>query len=127
MFPAVEGRLFQGITIVLFLVVLVQPQDTPDADPTHAEPFPQDCHEEQYLCTRLYSIHQPRKQCFPGQCIYSLRRMYVVNKEICVRTVCLHEEDIRAELCRSNDRWPMRSRRVPTRRERPLRCPNVQS
>ncbi|XP_046515911.1 microfibrillar-associated protein 2 isoform X2 [Equus quagga] len=30
----------------------------------------------------------------------SLRRVYVVNKEICVRTVCAHEELLRADLCR---------------------------
>ncbi|XP_058408996.1 microfibrillar-associated protein 2 isoform X3 [Diceros bicornis minor] len=33
-------------------------------------------------------------------CFYSLRRVYVVNKEICVRTVCAHEELLRADLCR---------------------------
>ncbi|NWZ87318.1 MFAP2 protein, partial [Poecile atricapillus] len=30
----------------------------------------------------------------------SLRRVYVINKEICVRTVCAHEELLRADLCR---------------------------
>ncbi|TEA33569.1 hypothetical protein DBR06_SOUSAS3910130 [Sousa chinensis] len=29
-----------------------------------------------------------------------LRRVYVINKEICVRTVCAHEELLRADLCR---------------------------
>ncbi|GCB78846.1 hypothetical protein scyTo_0015891, partial [Scyliorhinus torazame] len=32
--------------------------------------------------------------------ILNLRRVYVVNKEVCVRTVCAHEELLRADLCR---------------------------
>ncbi|XP_066528161.1 microfibrillar-associated protein 2 [Hoplias malabaricus] len=64
------------------------------------EPGPLDCREEQYPCTRLYSVHQPCKQCLNNICFYSLRRIYVINKEICVRTVCAHEELLRADLCR---------------------------
>ncbi|XP_026121686.1 microfibrillar-associated protein 2 isoform X3 [Carassius auratus] len=64
------------------------------------EPGPLDCREEQYPCTRLYSVHQPCKQCLNSICFYSLRRVYVINKEICVRTVCAHEELLRADLCR---------------------------
>uniref|UniRef100_A0ABK0LJW2 Microfibril associated protein 2 n=1 Tax=Rattus norvegicus TaxID=10116 RepID=A0ABK0LJW2_RAT len=64
-----------------------------DTEPT--EPGPLDCREEQYPCTRLYSIHKPCKQCLNEVCFYSLRRVYVVNKEICVRTVCAHEELLR--------------------------------
>uniref|UniRef100_A0A3B3RBA7 Microfibril associated protein 2 n=1 Tax=Paramormyrops kingsleyae TaxID=1676925 RepID=A0A3B3RBA7_9TELE len=37
-------------------------------------------------------------------CTSSLRRVYVVNKEVCVRTVCAHEELLRADLCR--DQFP---------------------
>uniref|UniRef100_A0A8D2JE03 Microfibril associated protein 2 n=1 Tax=Varanus komodoensis TaxID=61221 RepID=A0A8D2JE03_VARKO len=59
-----------------------------------------DCQEEQYPCTRLYSVHKPCKQCLNEICFYSLRRVYVINKEICVRTVCAHEELLRADLCR---------------------------
>uniref|UniRef100_A0A8D0F7H2 Microfibril associated protein 2 n=1 Tax=Strix occidentalis caurina TaxID=311401 RepID=A0A8D0F7H2_STROC len=59
-----------------------------------------DCREEQYPCTRLYSVHKPCKQCLNEICFYSLRRVYVINKEICVRTVCAHEELLRADLCR---------------------------
>uniref|UniRef100_A0A8C0EKN5 Microfibril associated protein 2 n=1 Tax=Bubo bubo TaxID=30461 RepID=A0A8C0EKN5_BUBBB len=55
-----------------------------------------DCREEQYPCTRLYSVHKPCKQCLNEICFYSLRRVYVINKEICVRTVCAHEELLRA-------------------------------
>ncbi|XP_030888759.1 microfibrillar-associated protein 2 isoform X2 [Leptonychotes weddellii] len=64
-----------------------------ETEPT--EPGPLDCREEQYPCTRLYSIHKPCKQCLNEVCFYSLRRVYVVNKEICVRTVCAHEELLR--------------------------------
>ncbi|NXG99837.1 MFAP2 protein, partial [Loxia leucoptera] len=62
--------------------------------------LPADCREEQYPCTRLYSVHKPCKQCLNEICFYSLRRVYVINKEICVRTVCAHEELLRADLCR---------------------------
>ncbi|OXB77266.1 UNVERIFIED_CONTAM: hypothetical protein H355_002258 [Colinus virginianus] len=62
--------------------------------------FISDCREEQYPCTRLYSVHKPCKQCLNEICFYSLRRVYVINKEICVRTVCAHEELLRADLCR---------------------------
>uniref|UniRef100_A0A673L661 Microfibril associated protein 2 n=1 Tax=Sinocyclocheilus rhinocerous TaxID=307959 RepID=A0A673L661_9TELE len=62
-----------------------------------SEPGQSDCREEQYPCTRLYSVHQPCKQCLNSICFYSLRRVYVVNKEICVRTVCAHEELLRGE------------------------------
>uniref|UniRef100_A0A4W5MKJ4 Microfibril associated protein 2 n=1 Tax=Hucho hucho TaxID=62062 RepID=A0A4W5MKJ4_9TELE len=56
-----------------------------ETEPT--EPGPLDCREEQYPCTRLYSVHKPCKQCLNSLCFYSLRRMYVINKEVCVRTV----------------------------------------
>ncbi|KAJ8257721.1 hypothetical protein GJAV_G00188970 [Gymnothorax javanicus] len=64
------------------------------------EPGPLDCREEQYPCTRLYSVHKPCRQCLNSLCFYSLRRVYVVNNEVCVRTVCAHEELLRADLCR---------------------------
>uniref|UniRef100_A0A3B3CAH5 Microfibril associated protein 2 n=1 Tax=Oryzias melastigma TaxID=30732 RepID=A0A3B3CAH5_ORYME len=57
-----------------------------------------DCREEQYPCTRLYSVHKPCKQCLNSLCFYSVRRMYVINKEICVRTVCAHEELLRGKI-----------------------------
>ncbi|XP_067423026.1 microfibrillar-associated protein 2 isoform X2 [Emydura macquarii macquarii] len=72
--------------------------ELPKTEPT--EPGPLDCREEQYPCTRLYSVHKPCKQCLNEICFYSLRRVYVINKEICVRTVCAHEELLRADLCR---------------------------
>ncbi|XP_007656951.1 microfibrillar-associated protein 2 isoform X1 [Ornithorhynchus anatinus] len=79
---------------------VIQPPtpENPETEPT--EPGPLDCREEQYPCTRLYSVHKPCKQCLNQICFYSLRRIYVINKEICVRTVCAHEELLRADLCR---------------------------
>ncbi|KAM4651581.1 microfibrillar-associated protein 2 [Discoglossus pictus] len=79
-------------------IIPVPTLDPPQTEPT--EPGPLDCREEQYPCTRLYSVHKPCKQCLNEICFYSLRRMYVINKEICVRTVCAHEELLRADLCR---------------------------
>nr|AAI24468.1 Zgc:153818 protein [Danio rerio] len=79
-------------------------QNALDGQTEPTEPGPLDCREEQYPCTRLYSVHQPCKQCLNSICFYSLRRMYVINKEVCVRTVCAHEELLRADLCR--DQFP---------------------
>ncbi|XP_059818011.1 microfibrillar-associated protein 2-like isoform X2 [Hypanus sabinus] len=80
--------------------------------PTDFTPIHDECREEQYPCTRLYSIHHPLKQCLHKMCFYSLRRMYVVNKEICHRTVCEDEERIKADLCRKMQGWPTRVRRT---------------
>lgn len=83
------------------LVPVVRPGESDselETEPT--EPGPLDCREEQYPCTRLYSVHKPCKQCLNSICFYSLRRVYVINKEICVRTVCAHEDLLRADLCR---------------------------
>uniref|UniRef100_A0A3P8WWI8 Microfibril associated protein 5 n=1 Tax=Cynoglossus semilaevis TaxID=244447 RepID=A0A3P8WWI8_CYNSE len=51
-----------------------------------------DCREELYPCTRMYSVHRPLKRCIGGVCLYSLPRVYVINKEICTRTVCRQDE-----------------------------------
>ena len=64
------------------------------------DPGPLDCREEQYPCTRLSSIHKPCKQCLNEVCFYSLHRVYVVSKEICVQSVCAHKELLWADLCR---------------------------
>uniref|UniRef100_A0A8C7GIC3 Microfibril associated protein 2 n=1 Tax=Oncorhynchus kisutch TaxID=8019 RepID=A0A8C7GIC3_ONCKI len=77
-------------------VLLHGPRPFPEPE----RPGPSDCREEQYPCTRLYSIHKPCKQCLNSLCFYSLRRVYVINKEVCVRTVCAHEELLRADMCR---------------------------
>ncbi|XP_048375173.1 microfibrillar-associated protein 2 isoform X1 [Sphaerodactylus townsendi] len=72
---------------------------TAETEPT--EPGPFDCQEEQaILVPGLYSVHKPCKQCLNELCFYSLRRVYVINKEICIRTVCAHEELLRADFCR---------------------------
>lgn len=104
-----------------------------------------DCREEQYPCTRLYSVHKPCKQCLNEICFYrrvqgavappqpplgespcfflvlnpllsaprSLRRVYVINKEICVRTVCAHEELLRGK--GQEGTWPPHTLRTPPR------------
>ncbi|XP_057701762.1 microfibrillar-associated protein 2 [Corythoichthys intestinalis] len=77
----------------------IRPEKT-DFETEPTEPGPLDCREEQYPCTRLYSVHKPCKQCLNSLCFYSLRRVYVINREVCVRTVCAHEELLRADLCR---------------------------
>lgn len=80
---------------------LVRPEKSEtDLETEPTEPGPLDCREEQYPCTRLYSVHKPCKQCLNSLCFYSLRRVYVINKEVCVRTVCAHEELLRADMCR---------------------------
>uniref|UniRef100_A0A8C3CIB2 Microfibril associated protein 2 n=1 Tax=Cairina moschata TaxID=8855 RepID=A0A8C3CIB2_CAIMO len=78
----------------------IVPAPTPGGCDTTTTSPPRHCREEQYPCTRLYSVHKPCKQCLNEICFYSLRRVYVINKEICVRTVCAHEELLRADLCR---------------------------
>uniref|UniRef100_A0AAQ4PBN4 Microfibril associated protein 5 n=1 Tax=Gasterosteus aculeatus aculeatus TaxID=481459 RepID=A0AAQ4PBN4_GASAC len=53
---------------------------------------PASCREETYPCTRMYSVHRPIKRCIGALCLYSLSRVYVINNEICVRTVCQQDE-----------------------------------
>uniref|UniRef100_A0A671W7Z1 Microfibril associated protein 5 n=1 Tax=Sparus aurata TaxID=8175 RepID=A0A671W7Z1_SPAAU len=48
--------------------------------------------EEMYPCTRMYSVHRPIKKCIGALCLYSLPRVYVINNEICMRTVCQQDE-----------------------------------
>ncbi|KAG7237609.1 hypothetical protein INR49_032055 [Caranx melampygus] len=56
-----------------------------------------DCREEMYPCTRMYSVHRPIKRCIGHLCFYSLPRVYVINKEICMRTVCQQDEYLKGE------------------------------
>ncbi|XP_054995067.1 microfibrillar-associated protein 2 [Sorex araneus] len=93
-------RQFQSQQQVQQEVISAPTPEPGNAETEPTEPGPLDCREEQYPCTRLYSIHKPCKQCVNEICFYSLRRVYVVNREICVRTVCAHEELLRADLCR---------------------------
>ncbi|XP_015268096.1 PREDICTED: microfibrillar-associated protein 2 [Gekko japonicus] len=69
---------------------------TPETEPT--EPGPFDCQEEQYPCTRLYSVHKPCKQCLNELCFYSLRSLQQGSQELCLGGG--HEELLRADLCR---------------------------
>ncbi|KAF5904459.1 microfibrillar-associated protein 2-like, partial [Clarias magur] len=70
------------------VAVWAQPRATEDPVTEVME----DCREETYPCTRMYSVHQPLKSCLHTKCFYSLRRVYVINKELCVKTVCPQEE-----------------------------------
>ncbi|EDK99686.1 microfibrillar associated protein 5, isoform CRA_b, partial [Mus musculus] len=47
-----------------------------------------ECRDEKFACTRLYSVHRPVRQCVHQSCFTSLRRMYIINNEICSRLVC---------------------------------------
>ncbi|XP_060776483.1 microfibril associated protein 5 [Neoarius graeffei] len=86
---------------------------------------PEDCREETYPCTRMYSVHQPTKTCFHTTCFYSLRRIYVINKELCVKTVCPQEELLKAELCREKSGWPKRLQRSTKKNDGFPRQPEV--
>uniref|UniRef100_A0A7N6BJ38 Microfibril associated protein 5 n=1 Tax=Anabas testudineus TaxID=64144 RepID=A0A7N6BJ38_ANATE len=82
--------------------------------------LPDNCREEMYPCTRMYSVHKPIKRCIGGLCLYSLPRVYVINREICMRTVCQQDEYLKAELCRELSGWPKRIERSSNRK----RCRN---
>ncbi|KAK2903164.1 hypothetical protein QQF64_009922 [Cirrhinus molitorella] len=98
-----------------FVLVTVRAQqpETHDSDATVLPP--PDCREETYPCTRMYSVHRPIKRCIQSLCLYSLPRVYVINKEICVRTVCQQDEILMAELCREKSGWPKRQKRTTKR------------
>ncbi|KAG7469309.1 hypothetical protein MATL_G00127650 [Megalops atlanticus] len=85
-------------------------------DPEALVEAPPDCREETYPCTRMYSVHRPIKRCIHSLCLYSIPRVYVINKEICVRTVCQQEEILKAELCREKSGWPKRLQRSTKKR-----------
>ncbi|XP_055990671.1 microfibrillar-associated protein 5 isoform X4 [Sorex fumeus] len=78
-------------------------------DPTLDRNATGDCRDEKFACTRLYSVHRPIKQCIhPQLCFTSLRRMYIINKEICSRLVCKEHEEMKDELCRQMAGLPPR-------------------
>ncbi|XP_047455049.1 microfibril associated protein 5 isoform X2 [Mugil cephalus] len=89
------------------LTAVAQTQQTEE----NGSNLPADCREEMYPCTRMYSVHRPIKTCVGGLCFYSLPRVYVINNEICVRTVCQQDEYLKAELCRELSGWPRRVQR----------------
>ncbi|KAM5332738.1 microfibrillar-associated protein 5 isoform 4-T4 [Glossophaga mutica] len=69
---------------------------------------PSECRDEKFACTRLYSVHRPVKQCVHQLCFTSLRRMYIINNEICSRLVCKEHEAMKDELCRQMAGLPPR-------------------
>lgn len=76
----------------------VQPVKPVEPEPT--EPGLGGCREEQYVCTRLYSVQKPCRECLHTRCFYRGVRVYVMNKELCVRTVCEQDQLAKANLCR---------------------------
>ncbi|XP_012688965.1 microfibril associated protein 5 [Clupea harengus] len=96
-------------------VAVVRAQQTEVTEDVVDTP-PSDCREEMYPCTRMYSVHRPIKRCIHSLCLYSLPRVYVINKEICVRTVCQQDELLKAELCREKSGWPKRLTRSTKKR-----------
>ncbi|XP_029958762.1 microfibril associated protein 5 [Salarias fasciatus] len=97
------------------LTAVAQTQQTESTVPPGST-LPEDCREEMYPCTRMYSVHRPMKRCIGGICLYSLPRVYVINNEICVRTVCQQDEYLKAELCRELSGWPRRIERSTYRK-----------
>ncbi|XP_075071878.1 microfibrillar-associated protein 5 [Mixophyes fleayi] len=76
-------------------------RDVDDTDGVAVVPSPEpDCKEVQYPCTRMYSVQKPVKQCISYLCVTSVRRVYMVNKEICTRIMCKEDEIIQDEKCR---------------------------
>ncbi|XP_023563173.1 microfibrillar-associated protein 5 isoform X4 [Octodon degus] len=67
-----------------------------------------ECRDEKFACTRLYSVHRPVRQCAHEVCFTSLRRMYIINNEICSRLVCKEHEAMKDELCRQMAGLPPR-------------------
>ncbi|XP_006146676.1 microfibrillar-associated protein 5 isoform X3 [Tupaia chinensis] len=122
--------LLVGPKALLLLTALVVPSDwTPlgvrgqrgdDVTRTTPETFTDDptspsdknataeCRDEKFACTRLYSVHRPVRQCIHQLCFTSLRRMYIVNKEVCSRLVCKEHEVMKDELCRQMAGLPPR-------------------
>ncbi|XP_032203068.1 microfibrillar-associated protein 5 isoform X4 [Mustela erminea] len=118
--------LLLGPKVLLFLTALFIPSDwtplgvsgqrgdlvnEPSTDET-ASPADKntttDCRDEKFACTRLYSVHRPVKQCIHQLCFTSLRRMYIINNEICSRLVCKEHEVMKDELCRQMAGLPPR-------------------
>ncbi|XP_053548785.1 microfibrillar-associated protein 5 [Bombina bombina] len=87
---------------------------TPAADDADSKVSPTpagDCKEVEYPCTRVYSVQKPVKQCISYLCVTSVRRVYMVNKEICKRIMCKEDELIQDEKCRQLAGLP--PRRLP--------------
>uniref|UniRef100_A0A4W6D8U5 Microfibril associated protein 5 n=1 Tax=Lates calcarifer TaxID=8187 RepID=A0A4W6D8U5_LATCA len=92
------GSLPVVLLLCSFHVLTAGAQDQQSETPAPAATLPSNCREEMYPCTRMYSVHKPIKRCIGGLCIYSLPRVYVINKEICMRTVCEQDEYLKGEM-----------------------------
>ncbi|XP_062975085.1 microfibrillar-associated protein 5 isoform X2 [Elgaria multicarinata webbii] len=97
-------------------------KDLGDGDLTTAS----GCHEEKFPCTRLYSVHKPVQQCISYLCVTSLRRTYMINKEICSRIVCKEDEAMQDEICRQLAGLPPRRLRRSGQPRGPL-CRRAQA
>ncbi|XP_068111206.1 microfibrillar-associated protein 5 isoform X2 [Hyperolius riggenbachi] len=80
-------------------------------------PTPGDCKEVKYPCTRVYSVQKPVKQCISYLCVTSVRRVYMLNKEICTRIMCKEDEIIQDEKCRQLAGLPPRRLPLPEENE----------
>ncbi|XP_015805629.1 microfibril associated protein 5 [Nothobranchius furzeri] len=109
------------------LTAVVQAQTRESAEQPGATPLPANCRGEMYPCTRMYSVQRPVKRCIGRLCLYSLPRVYVINNEICTRTVCQQDEYLRAELCRELSGWPRRLERSTTRKRCRNRSGNIKT
>ncbi|XP_056388344.1 microfibrillar-associated protein 5 isoform X2 [Hyla sarda] len=78
----------------------VTPAEDTDDSGNKVTPSPGGCKEVQYPCTRVYSVQKPVKQCISYLCVTSVRRVYMVNKEICTKIMCKEDEIIQDEKCR---------------------------
>uniref|UniRef100_A0A8D0Q504 Microfibril associated protein 5 n=1 Tax=Sus scrofa TaxID=9823 RepID=A0A8D0Q504_PIG len=99
----VSGQRGDDVTPVILETFTEDPNlvDEPATDET-------ECRDEKFACTRLYSVHRPVKQCIHQSCFTSLRRMYIINNEICSRLVCKEHEAMKDELCRQMAGLPPR-------------------
>ncbi|XP_010225976.1 PREDICTED: microfibrillar-associated protein 5 [Tinamus guttatus] len=113
--PNTDLLISTSAAVVTPLVLL-----SPVQSDTEATTAASDCREEQFPCTRLYSVHKPVKQCISYLCVTSVRRMYIINKEVCSRIVCKENEVMQDEICRQLAGLPSRRLR---RSGRPLSLP----
>ncbi|KAM5132698.1 microfibrillar-associated protein 5 [Mantella aurantiaca] len=87
------------------------PASDTDGSEDKVTPTSGDCKEVEYPCTRVYSVQKPVKQCISYLCVTSVRRVYMVNKEICKKLMCKEHEIMQDEKCRQLAGLP--PRRLP--------------
>ncbi|XP_041426762.1 microfibrillar-associated protein 5 isoform X2 [Xenopus laevis] len=91
---------------------------TPAAEASPAPEQASDCKEVQYPCTRVYSVQKPVKQCISYLCVTSVRRVYILNKEICTKIMCKEDELMQEDKCRQLAGLP--PRRLPQPPDAPV-------